>query len=237
MTKKRAVLIVLFVLLNMGNIFAQIAGINFTLGFPRGEFQEKLDKTGFGGSLQFYLWEPTYNRPFSIGANVGYMIYGMESRNEPFSYTIPDVTVNVSRTNNIVNYHLLFMISPFEGPIRPYIEGLFGGAYFFTETKIKSQGGNYEDVASSVNFNDNTWSYGGGGGLMMRILKLNDPEIRGLDEIMLDLKVRYLVGGEAEYLKEGSVILYNGRAYYDVVKSKTDLLTAHLGVVILFSLF
>lgn len=215
----------------------QIGGINFTLGFPRGEFQQKLDRTGFGGTLHFYLWEPTYNRPFSIGADIGYINYGSESRREPFSTTIPDVTVDVDRTNNIVNYHLLFMISPIQGPVRPYLEGVFGGAYFFTETKIKSTGGNLQEVASSTNFSDNTWSYGGGGGLMMRVYKPQILDKTGLSEVMIDLKVRYLVGGEAEYLKEGSVIIRGGRAYYDVVKSKTDLLTVHFGVVALFSLF
>ncbi len=237
MLKKIILSACLFILCLTGSSFSQIGGINFTLAFPRGEFQQKLNRTGFGGTLHFYLWEPTYNRPFSIGADVGYINYGSESRREPFSLTIPDVTVDVDRTNNIVNYHLLFMISPLEGPIRPYLEGVFGGAYFFTETKIKSTGGNLQEVASSTNFSDNTWSYGGGGGLMMRVYKPPVGEKSGLSDVMVDLKVRYLVGGEAEYLKEGSVVIRNGKAYYDVVKSKTDLLTVHLGVVALFSLF
>jgi len=237
MIRKLSALTAAAVLLSAVNVFAQIGGINFALGFPRGEFQQKVGKTGLGGSIQFYIWKPTYNRPFSIGADVGYFMYGSESRREPFSLTIPDVTVDVDRTNNIVNYHLLFMISPLEGPIRPYVEGIFGGAYFYTETKIKSTGGNMQDVASSTNFSDNTWSYGGGGGLMLRVYKPPVIDKFGLSEIMVDLKVRYLVGGEAEYLKEGSIDIRNGKAYYDVVKSSTDLLTAHLGLVVLFDLF
>lgn len=236
MIKRISILSFFLMLATVCNTFPQIAGINFTMGFPRGEFQQKLNKTGLGGSLQFYLWEPTHFRPFSIGANIGYINYGSESRREPFSLTIPDVTVDVDRTNNIVNYHLLFMICPFEGPFRPYLEGLFGGAYFFTETKITSQGGSQKEVASSTNFSDNTWSYGGGGGLMLSVFKPQAGKISHLAEVMVDLKVRYLVGGEAEYLKEGSVVIQNGRAYYDKVISKTDLLTAHIGVVVMFSL-
>ena len=71
---------------------------------------------------------------------------------------------------------------------------------------------------------------------MMQIYKPNFVDKDGIAEVMFDLKVRYLVGGEAEYLKEGSVIIRNGRAYYDVVKSKTDLLSVHIGIVALFSL-
>ena len=139
MFKKFYIATLLFVLFQTVSVFAQIGGINFTLGFPRGEFQQKLNKTGFGGTLHFYLWEPNPTRPFSIGADVGYLLYGSETRREPFSPNIPEVTVDVDRTNNIVNYHLLFMISPLKGAIRPYLEGVFGGAYFFTETKIKSR--------------------------------------------------------------------------------------------------
>ncbi|HDP99988.1 MAG TPA: hypothetical protein ENN22_12500 [bacterium] len=50
--------------------------------------------------------------------------------------------------------------------------------------------------------------------------------------LMLDLKVRYMFGGEAEYLKEGSInIDQNNNVIYDVSKSDTDFISFHLGVV------
>jgi hypothetical protein len=136
-----------------------------------------------------------------VGVNIGYFIYGMESRREPFSLTIPDVFVNVDRTNNLVNFHLLFQVGFPTGSVRPYVEGLFGGSYLFTETNIKSDN-NFNEVASSVNFEDWAWSYGFGGGI--GILVAGDP-LTNIGAIYLDLKARYLFGSEAEYLKEGSV--------------------------------
>ena len=50
----------------------------------------------------------------------------------------------------------------------------------------------------------------------------------------IDLKARYLLGTEAEYLKEGSVVVENGQVTYEVSKSKTDLLTVQFGVIYFF---
>lgn len=211
--------------------FAQSGGLNFTLAFPQGEFKDNVDRLGYGGSLQFLFFDPKPEMPVSFGLNVGYINYGSESRREPFSYTIPDVFVDVDRTNNLVNFHLLFQIISPTGTIRPYAEGLFGGSYIFTETSIKSR--DYDEVASSTNFDDFAWSYGAGGGFIILLKENLGDEVGSL---FLDLKARYLFGSAAEYLKEGSVSIQNGRVAYEVSKSKTDLLQIHLGVVAYFNI-
>ncbi len=212
-------------------IFAQSAGINFTLAFPQGEFKDNVNRLGYGGSLQILFFTPTQQMPASIGLNVGYLNYGSESRREPFSYTIPDVFVDVDRSNNLVNFHLLFQVISPIGTFRPYAEGLFGGSYIFTETSINSR--DYNEVASSTNFDDFAWSYGGGAGFL---IFLTDNVGEEVGSLFLDFKARYLFGTEAEYLKEGSVILgNNGKVSYEVSKSKTDLLTFNLGVVAYFN--
>ena len=224
-------LFITIVFLYATTTLAQFGGINFTLAFPQGEFKENVDRLGYGGSLQVLFFNPTPDFPASFGINLGYINYGSESRREPFSYTIPDVFVDVDRTNNLVNFHLLFQLISPTGTFRPYVEGLFGGSYIFTETSINSR--NYDEVASSTNFDDFAWNYGAGGGFF---ILLSDEMEGELSSLFLDLKVRYLFGSEAEYLKEGSVILGdNGRVAYQVSKSKTDLLTVNLGVVAYFS--
>ena len=227
--KFKTLLITLIFIATGSTIFAQSAGINFTLAFPQGEFKDNINRLGYGGSLQFLIFNPTSVMPASLGLNVGYINYGSESRRSPFSYTNPDVTVDVDRTNNLVNFHLLFQVISPTGSVRPYVEGLFGGSYLFTETSIKSRGN--EEVASSTNFDDFAWNYGAGGGVMI----LLTDEIEEINSLFLDLKVRYLFGSEAEYLKEGSVIIDNGNVTYNVSKSKTDLITLNIGVVAYFS--
>ncbi len=229
---KTRILIIVAILsvISFNKILAQAGGLNIMLGFPMGEFKDEIDRLGFGLSGHFLFLAPTDNRPFGIGLNVGYLNYGQETRREPFSLTIPDVTVDVERSNNLVNFHVLFQLGFGSGSVRPFVEGLFGGSYIFTETTIRSRGA--EEVASSNNFDDFAWSYGAGGGLL--ILLYSEEEGSDFGSLFLDLKARYLFGSEAEYLKEGSVIVSNGHVTYQVSKSKTDLLTVHAGVVAYF---
>jgi hypothetical protein len=219
----------LFILFCAVRLSAQTVGGGFVLGFPEEEFGEKVKNTGLGFQIQGTLYTPTKEKPFTIGLDASYMIYGSESSSRPLSETIPDVWVNVNRTNNIANFHLLFQLSPFAGDVRPYAEALFGGAYMFTTTKVESENSG-ADVFESTNLDAFTWSYGGGGGMLIK-LKSNLGSVKTL---FLDIKARYSYGSEAEYLKEGSVRIVNGRALYDVQKSKTDLLTIQFGVVAYF---
>ena len=204
---------------------AQQAGINFSLAFPQGEFGEQVDNIGFGLSGEFMFLSPKPRAPFGFGLNLGYYIYGMESRKEPWSLTIPDVFLDVDRTNNLLNFHVVFELGLPTGRIRPYAQGLFGGQYLFTETSVSGENDN-DNIASTTNFDDWAWSYGAGGGIC--ILLSGDPVTED-GAIYLDLKGRYLLGSEAEYLKEGDVTIdENNRVVYTPSKSKTDMLTVHL---------
>jgi len=228
---KKAAILILFLLMITSFTKGQTIGGSFMLGFPQGEFKENVDRLGYGFQVHGTIWAPNKMRPFTVGINIGYLVYGQESFKRRFSITNPDVYVDVNRTNSLANFHLLFQVSPFTGTVRPYIEGLFGGAYLFTSTNIESEWNN-EEIARSTNFDDYTWSYGGSAGLLIKIAE-------GLGDIgvlYLDLKARYMFGTEAEYLAEGSITVdqNNGTVHYDVLRSKTDLLTIHLGVTAYF---
>lgn len=213
-------------------VFAQTAGGSFMIGSPQGEFRSNVDRLGFGVQVYGTLWSPSKERPFTVGLDVGYLIYGMRTERRPFSLTIPDVNVDVTRTNSLVNLHALFQLSPFTGTVRPYVEGVFGGAYIFTETEVKSY---YQStpIASTTNYSDFTWSYGAGGGILFRVAQ----DLGDVKTLYLDLKARYTYGTEAEYLTENGIVINpaDGRVYYFPKKSKTDLLTFHIGVVAYFN--
>jgi len=211
-------------------INAQTVGGGLLIGLPQGEFKENVDNAGFGLNVHGTLWSPSKARPFSVGLNLGYMVYGMTTERRPFSETNPDVSVEVSRTNSIANFHLLFLISPFQGTVRPYLEGLFGGAYISTSTDIKNESTG-ESIASSTNFDDLTWSYGAGGGLLIQVGK----DMGDVSRLFLDLKARYIFGTEAEYLTEDGVEVRLGKVKYYPVKSKTDLIQISIGVTAFFN--
>ena len=205
-------------------------GLSFMAGFPQGEFKDNVDENGYGIGGEF-LYSPSVS-PFGIGVSLGFMNYGEESRREPFSTTIPDVEVEVKTTNNIVLGHLLFRAQVKQGPIRPYAEGLVGFNYLFTETKIEDVD-DEEEIASSTNLDDGVFSYGAGGGVMLRLYTGKTKKAKTWS-ILLNLCARYIVGGEAEYLKEGSIKRVNGKVVFDKIQSKTDILTTHLGLAVEF---
>jgi hypothetical protein len=94
-----------------------------------------------------------------------------------------------------------------------------------------------EDIASSTNYDDAAFSYGGGGGLMIRLYQNEDwgSESEGsAHEVLLDLGVRYISGGEAGYLTSGSIHRQNGTVSYDATHSRTDLITGRIGAVVRF---
>lgn len=204
---------------------AQQAGINLSLAIPQGEFADHVDNLGGGLSGEFMILSPKPTSPIGFGFDIGYYIYGRENRSETL-YNIPEVFVRVSRTNNLVNFHLIFELGLPSGRVRPYVQGLFGGEYLYTETSVNSEANDYP-FASSINYDDWGWSYGVGAGVS--ILLSGDP-ISEIGAVYLDFKGRYLLGSEATYLKEGSVAVSGQQVRYYPSESRTDLLTIHAGV-------
>ena len=204
-------------------------GGHFTVALPKGEFDEKVENNGYGFTGQALFFMPS--SPVAIGASLGGLIYGSESREEPFSMTIPDVTVDVETRNYILTGHAVLRLQPPSGPFRPYVDGVIGFHYLFTQTSIKSQA---ENVASDTNWDDGVLSYGGGGGIMFEILAGGAKRGSKPFKVYADIGARYLKGGEAQYLKEGSIRREDGRVLYDVEESKTDLLAIYVGVSVIF---
>lgn len=204
-------------------------GVDFLLGSPQKEFRKNVDRLGVGVTVNGgYAPEGT---PLMLGLEFGFMNYGSSERREPFSTTIPDVFVRVSTTNNFILGHAILRIQPNTGKFRPYMQGMVGFNYLFTETKIENENHVGQEVASSTNLSDGAFSYGAGAGLMFLVYQ---PEDGTISDLYVDLGVKYIFGGQAEYLKEGSVRNVNGRVAYDILRSETDLMEFQLGVSVRF---
>ncbi len=205
---------------------------DFTLGFPQGEFRKNVDRVGIGGSGYFaYRFK---NSPFSVGISIGMLVYGSETRIDFLSTSIPEVEVDVTTRNNILMCHFVFRAQPTEGKFRPYVEGLVGFQYLWTETGVYDQGCCDKRIANSVNQSDWTWSSGAGCGLLMKVYEDRKNRERNAFAIFVDLGARFLKGGRAEYLREGSISQENGQLIYDIKMSNTDLITARLGLSFTF---
>jgi hypothetical protein len=195
------------------------AGIGVLGGVPIGTFGENIDSAGgFSGHLGVGLG----GSMVTVGGELAYLWYGEEKRKVPFSLTIPDVVVNVTTSNAMFLAHGRIRVQQREGRWRPYIDGLLGLTDIFTKTSIDlgsvCTGTVCSDVSpSTTNLRDVVLSYGGGGGVM---IGFGSPP----SAARLDISVRYLRGGEADYLRQGTIRREDGQVFLDRSRSRTDMI-------------
>jgi hypothetical protein len=199
--------------------------INFLTVVPRGEFSENITNNGYGMSLQGLA--RIGSTPVLIGGDFGFVVYGSESHRELIGTPLVDFQVRVRTSNVILLPHFIVRAQPRAGLVRPYVDGLIGLKYLYTETSIKDEDTD-ETIESDTNLSDTSFSYGVGGGLQIPFTKNHETHA------VFDVGVRYLRGGRAEYLRKGSIREVNGSVVYDVFSSRTDVLAVQVGVTFRF---
>jgi len=227
---KKKMLPALFMLLFASQLLAQgrfQAGGSFTVVSPRGAFRENVDNLGYG-LTGFFAWRIPES-PVLLGASFGFNVYGTETWEEPL---VGPVFVDVTTTNALMNGLFFIRLQPANGAIRPYLDGLAGFNYLTTDSQIDDVD-DYEEIASSKNYDDWTSAHGLGGGLHIQVWEAKDY-LNGPSRVFVDLGVRYLKGGEARYLKKDGIEEVDGDFIYHVNRSTTHVTTFHVGVSVDF---
>ncbi|NBC65288.1 MAG: outer membrane beta-barrel protein [Bacteroidetes bacterium] len=212
--------------------------LDFGVGIPQGDFRQQSDH--IGGGLNFMGGYRFANSPVMLGLEFGFMNFGTDTREEALSSTIPDLRVEVENSYNLAHGDILLRLIAPPSQIRPYVDGLFGFNYFFTETVIRDRDDFFdEEKLSDTNFEDTALSYGFGAGLQIRVWQnrrevTRSPEDIEPSSVYINLRGRYMFGREAEYLQKGSISTDNGRVTYDVTQSTTNLLHIKIGVGVNF---
>jgi len=202
------------------------------VGVPVGEFNDNVDNLGYGANL--FLGGMLSNTPVMIGVDLSFLVYGRSRTSVPFSQTVgPAVTVDVVTTNSIVQPHLVLRLQPSTGVLRPYVEGLIGFKYLFTESRVEDDRTD-QRIASSRNFDDFAWSGGAGAGAHIRLAR-NTTDTDRTWTAFLKIGVQYLRGQEAEYLAEGELRDTNNDGVLNedelpIRRSRTDLIQPMVGV-------
>ena len=229
----RMILIALFAgLLGIQDVSAQNFDFGLSLdgGFPQGSFKNNVESNGIGLEM-IVAYSPRYS-PLSAGLDLGFITYGNRTRKEIFNPNIPEVIIGVRTTNNIFTGHFFTRLEARQGTVLPYLDGLFGLNYLWTESRVEDDDSD-ETIASTTNFDDTALSYGFGGGLKFKVAESIAESGKPI-HWFVDLRARYLFGGEAEYLTEGALRTDNGVLEYDTSRSSTDLVTAGVGFIIRF---
>ena len=194
------------------------AGVHFTGSSPQGEFKDITDQNGYGVSATALFKMGLL--PLKLGLEIGTYGFGEESSE------LPAGTVEVeSETKNFTG-HLVLRLQQGVGDFAPYADALLGINVISTDTTIKGAGvtGSYP-----TDYKDTTFSYGIGAGLMYKLTRI--IPIAG-PAIYLDIKARYLLGGDAEFQKKVNIV--GNLPEIEKDKFNSNQLMYHLGIMIGF---
>jgi len=190
---------------------------------PLGELNEQIDVGGGVGA--HFLFQPARRIPFAFRADLGYIVYGHETRRfRPF----PRIEADLDTDHGIFFAGIgpQFMIP--SGVLRPYITGSVGLSYFATKSSIEGRNAEGEDLLNTTNFDDVTFAYTGAAGLYI-------PVRKGLRPISIDLGARYHGNGRAEYLREGSITDNpDNSVSFTPIRSQANLITYQIGLTVGF---
>jgi len=205
MVVKFHLILIAFLILIFGcsNIYAQhiSTGLYLTGSIPLNEFGDTIESNIYGIS-GYFAYDFDF-LPFILGAEFGYMMYGRETRKEPFSPYVPEVDVKVTTTNNFLRCHTFVRFQKKLGEFRPYYDTLIGFNYIYTMTSVCDDEFGNESIARNTHIGDVAPSLGAGAGFQLQIYSNDKPEnIKG---VLIDFRFVYLFGSEAEYLKKGSI--------------------------------
>jgi hypothetical protein len=229
---KKATLFFSILALSTATIQAQYSVIeaSFIYGMPQGDFQQSLNRETYGFDAS-YLYNIDYT-PIQIGVGLNFHNYGWQTRREFFSPNIQEVQVKVRTTNNMANPHFIARIAPELGPVSPFVEGTIGFNYLYTQSSVLEEWEG-EEIATTINHDFVTGSAGIGGGIRFSLYDGYDDDGDRF-RVNLVMKGRLLIGGEADYLREGDLLRTRRGLQYSLNRSRTDMTTYSIGFSINF---
>ena len=193
----------------------------FLAGFPVGPFGKQV---GASPGVAVDFTARVGQSPVSFGAAFDYLLYGKETRRIALIPAVPDVLSDVDTTNNLIRTHALLRVQPPSGRFRPYAEGLLGFSYVYTRTSVDLG----DDSETTTHLGDFALSFGAGGGVTIGIWAGRDARLG------LDIGLRYLTGGEVDYLTRGALRRDDVGLTFEPLRSQAGLFGAQIGITVDF---
>lgn len=181
------------------------------------------DLVGAGGgvnlSAKVFLLEDSRN--FGLRADLGWVVYGLES--VPTCISDPcRVQTDIKTSNNIFYFGLGPEVILIRGRFEPYVYGTLGTSVFNTGSTLQGEYFNGADTHfNTTHLNDWTFAWRAGGGIRYGIW----------EDVSVDFGVEHHGNGVADYLTKGDVIDGpDGKVSINPRRSEANLLTFRLGV-------
>lgn len=172
------------------------AGAALEYAQPVSQFSQNV-RRGFGGGGHLILGiDPA--RVLGIRVNADYINYGNASQYFQFNSGFQSTVLEQRTSNNIFVATVGPQLTFPSGPIRPYVNGGVGIAYFYTQTSLK-QNDPYSnqsvDLAQATDYSDNSLAYTGSAGFYFPVQS----------SFLIDVGARYNAIGKTRYLTKGDI--------------------------------
>ena len=173
------------------------AGLDVAVAQPVGAFGSEVGAAGGANVHAAYYVTPA----FSLRADGTLLIYGHERLPDVCAASTCRVRFDLTTDNQIVSGFFGPQLELPSGPVRPYLRGGIGPAYFFTTSSL---GGSSSETtfATTNNFHDAVFAWTGGGGVRAPFHIRQVP-------LAVDLGAMYQQNGDVSYLRKGSGITDN----------------------------
>src|SRR5512140_3608191 len=135
------------------------AGLDIAVAQPVGAFADEVGAAGGLGLHAAYYVTPA----FSLRTDGTLLIYGHERLPDVCAAGTCRVRFDLTTDNQIVSGLFGAQLELPSGPVRPYVRGGAGVAYFFTTSSLG--GSSSQTFATSTNFHDAAFAWTGGGGV------------------------------------------------------------------------
>ncbi len=204
--------------------FQGTLGGGIGLSIPTGDFDRYWGKNMFqiGAHLAFPLGRvPVLQGGFSFG----YSVMGRNDRTIPITTDYLGITEGTLTTRcKVFSYHPLLRLSPLQGKVRPYVDGMVGFRQFSTTSKVTADGVE-ENISKERNESDLAFSAGWAAGVMMTLG----------DVAYVELRVERFDSGKATYVDPESVTVSDaGTVAFNTLTSNTDVTNVLVGIGLRF---
>lgn len=186
---------------------------------PVGEFADFIDH-GWGGSLSFTF---KVTELLGLRGDLGFVNYGREEQDACLVSIGCRIALDLTTSNDIVFAGIGPELRVPLGPLRPYAFANAGIGYFLTTSRISGDADSH-DFANTTNFDDLTFAWSAGGGLLI-------PVSSGKVPIAIDIGTQYHNNDVVRYLREGDIIdLPDGNISFQPIHSRANFLTYRVGL-------
>jgi hypothetical protein len=134
-----------------------------------------------------------------LRGDFGFIIYGYEQQHLCWEAPVGcRIEMDLNTTNNIVFGGLGPEVVLATGAVEPYVNASFGFSYFVTSSSLQGES-DFEDFASTTNYDDIVLAWRAGGGMRVHLGGTRKP-------VYLDLGVERHQNGIAHFLTEGDIV-------------------------------